>query len=269
MLHTLLILASLVATPASALQYEADIAVERAPFAVLQTQGEAVATEDAKDDLTVYAKDNRTVPPVRADLARFTMEPTEKGWKAVFETAAPLPADPGMPVNFFVYADRDGDAANNATDGAFRAGADTAVLLLFGTSTKWHTQTWKFDPGTGKWQQQGEPVTFTAGAGSRYSMDIPASILPKDKKGSVRAFALTADNKGSIAIDVAPGEGVPPAIGAPAVQQSEPAQDALPVEPAATSGTPLLSSTQILFLATGAMLAAGAWAMGRRKMRGR
>jgi hypothetical protein len=204
-------LVAALALPVSALAvtYEPDATPEREAFENIEVDQNGSSTTDPTDDMVIFdAQMRNTMPPVLADLVRFELEHTAQGWLATFETAAPLPEDPGMPVNFFVYMDSDGIDSNNAVNDVFRTGTDSAVLLLFGTRTKWHAEWWKYLPATKEWQKQVIMPSFTA-EGSVYTMLIPFSIMRENSPGEARAFALTSNNAGIISIDIAPGNGLP------------------------------------------------------------
>jgi hypothetical protein len=231
---------------AAALTYETDQTRERGPFESIQMNRTSV--DDAADDLTVFSRDGaNTVPSVLADITHVSLSHNSKQWTIAFETAAPIPDDPGMPVNVDVFIDR--PDMPNAPDGVYRAGVDTACMLLFGTVSKWHTQCWDYQ--NGKWQKGGTfPYLLSRGKATLY---LPFTVLPQDAVG-VRFFTLTSDNAGHDAIDVAPGDGLPP----------------LPVDASLAPLSPQTAPTSMggawtIIAVVAAMAGAGAWVAFRKK----
>jgi hypothetical protein len=190
--------------------FETDGTKEREEFPWSKTELAATQISDDTGDIVIFDQvGQRAVPGVIADLAGMTVTPGKDGWDILFRLKDPLPEDPGMPVNFDVFFDRDGDASNNAPDGVFRAGTDTAFLLLFGTRTKWHGQSWTFNTQTKRWQKQLESLEFKTSP-KEFSFVVPYTVIPQKAGIKVRGFSLTSNNAGSTAVDVAPGKGLPP-----------------------------------------------------------
>lgn len=192
--------------------FEPDGTLERKAFEYVKVNpAKITVTEDAEGDLTIFDRNGeKRVPPLLADLKKVSYEATESGWKVTFETVGPLPEDPGMAVNFFVYADSDGNEKNNAKNGVYRSGSDATYMILFGTRTKWHASRWIYDSATGKWNEQPSKPNFTYDR-QTFTLTIPFSELPEEKGLKMRAFSLTS-HEGVTAVDVAPGEGLPPVL---------------------------------------------------------
>ena len=185
--------------------FEADIYPERQEF----TWMDSSESKDVQKDLVVFDKQNRKqVPKVLADIKSIKYTKETEGLKVEFETWEELPEDPGMPVNFQVFIDSDGKKENNAPDGVFRAGCDTAVMILFGTRTKWHSQSWVYDAGLKKWQKSETFPKYTIGK-KNFSIVIPKELLTEGVPLKIRGMSLTSDDA-ITAIDVAPGQGLPP-----------------------------------------------------------
>ncbi len=237
---------SLLLLPASvgaATVFERESTNERETFEDVPLADAPVLLDDPRDDLVVFDRNGgAAVPPLLADITKVSLTEADDGWRVQVTTDAPFPADPGMPVNFHVYIDR--PEVPNAPSGVFRASSDLAFLLLFGTRTKWHSEHWTYDAASGRWLEN-TPFPFTVGERD-FTLTLPYSVLPRDSQGSIRFLALTSDNAGSTAIDVAPGEGLPAA-------QSEPTANPPPqeVEPdQAVEPDDDRSSVQVILLVT-------------------
>ncbi len=204
------LLLPLLITKAFALTFENNAAAVREPYAMATLTGSGVAVDDPGDDIVVFDRARiSSLPPLTADLTSFSVLPTGSGYTAVFQTKSPLPADPGMPVNFFVHLDADGDPSNNAAADGSGPGSDATVMLLFGTKTKWHSEWWQYDALQMRWNRQAEEPSFTA-TGSTFTLALPSQLILVPGKTTVRGFALTAVDRGPTAEDVAPGVGLPP-----------------------------------------------------------
>jgi hypothetical protein len=233
----------------AAMSFESDGTRERTAFETVRMNQSTI--DDATDDLTVFTRDGvQTVPEVMADITRVTMTNNTKRWEITVETATPLPDNPGMPVNIDVFIDR--ADIPNAPNGVYRAGIDTACMLLFGTVTKWHTQCWSYEGG--KWQKGGTfPYLINRGTATLY---IPLTVLPEDAIG-VRFFTLTSDNAGHEAVDVAPGTGLPPLP----EDLPQPTQ----MTPSRVSPPTSMGKVWSLILIVAAVAGTGAWAVSRRR----
>lgn len=218
LLLTLLSAVSLAAT--ADYPHEQDMTQERQEFqsVSLDANNPFISDDTGANDITVFG--GAGSPPFVIDLKSVGMAKTASGWTATFNFLGTLPKNPGYPVNFDLFVDRDGDTSNNAKTGVFRAGADTAFLLLYGTKTQWHTLTWEYDPTSARWNQMDQPVDFTVNPSS-ISMSIPFTLLPEQTHHNedFRGFALTSSG-GITAVDVAPGLGLPPVRFAPAPAQT-------------------------------------------------
>ncbi len=215
-----LLLHFLLVSQASALTFESDPAIPRERYPMLILQDEGVHADDARDDLVVYDRRGQDIiPSLLADLTAFSVQRIDGVYVARFEIASPLPPDPGVPVNFFVYLDSDGDERNNASAAMSGPGSDAVIMLLFGTRTKWHSQWWQYDSVRKEWNRQEDAPPFTA-SGSVYTLALPSTLPLSPGKTMLRGFALTSDNAGSIAQDVVPGEGLPPLMQQPAQQDT-------------------------------------------------
>lgn len=247
------LLSALVLFPLSsataAVVFESDQTREREPFATVTMHAGSV--EDPADDVTVFTRDGApTVPTVSADITRVTFSRNSQRWEIAFETTEPLPDDPGMPVNLNVFIDR--PDMPNAPDGVYRAGIDTACMLLFGTVTKWHTQCWSYL--NGKWQKGGTfPYRLSRG---KATLSIPLTVLPADASG-VRFFSLVSDNAGHEAIDVAPGAGLPP-VRDLALPPAE-------IDPSPRVRPTGMAGAWIMIAVVAAMAGAGAWVAFRKR----
>lgn len=207
---TNLLLPFLFITQALAITFENDPAAIREPYPMLTLEEEGVYATDPVGDLVVHdRRDQQIVPPLLADMTEFAVRQSEKGYIAHFTIAAPLPDDPEVPMNFFVYINSDGNKSTNAPATMSGPGSDAVVMLLFGTRTKWHSQWWQFDAGQQQWNRQENKPTFTV-AGSVFTLQIPEELQLYPGRTTLRGFALTSDNAGSTAQDVVPGEGLPP-----------------------------------------------------------
>lgn len=215
MLSVLLSLVSIVTVSAqssvSSFLREPDMALERESFEAVPLSENVIIQDDVvAEDIVVFDKSaNGPLPPSILNISSVELVQTESAWKATYTFDASLPKQPSFPINVDLFLDSDGKSANNAKTGVFRAETDLAFLLLFGTRTKWHTLTWKYDPASGRWGQLMTPVEFSIGE-SEVTMTIPFSLLPKDipRGATVRGFALTSTG-GVTAVDVAPGLGLP------------------------------------------------------------
>lgn len=191
-----------------AITYEADGAAERNDFETITTGVNLQSIADTQDDITIFDKQERGIlPSVVVDLTRMTVEQWDSEWVVTFITKEPLPEDPGMPINFDIFFDRDNNSQNNADYGVYRVGADTIAMILFGNRTKWHSKLWFYEPETGKWIEQDIPIDYTIGA-DQFSITIPYSVLPRDAKVPLRGFSLSSEDA-ITAIDVIPGNGLP------------------------------------------------------------
>ncbi|MDD5470044.1 MAG: hypothetical protein PHO92_04590 [Candidatus Peribacteraceae bacterium] len=238
-----LLLSFLLVSQAYALSFESDPAAPRERYPMLILQAEGVHADDARDDLVVHDRRGRDIiPSLLADLTAFSVQPVDGVYVARFEIASPLPSDPGVPVNFFVYLDSDGDERNNAPATMSGPGSDAVVMLLFGTRTKWHSQWWQYDSVRKEWNRQEDAPPFTA-SGSVYTLALPSTLPLFPGKTMLRGFALTSDNAGSIAQDVVPGEGLPPLMQQPAQQDTGAVR--YPIRTAA-AGALLLSAGSII-----------------------
>lgn len=213
------IVAAALLAAAAGMTREADATRERLPFHdVPFTPAGAVMTDvSGPQDIVVFDRGTGgPAPAVTPDLVSVDVTPAADGWNAVFRFAEPLPAAPSFPINVDLFVDADGDSTNNAPTGVFRAGADGAFVLLFGTRTSWHTMAWSYDPATGRWAERTTPVAFTVDERA-VTLAIPSALLPVPPAhgATARAFALTSTG-GVTAVDVAPGVGLPPVRGAQA-----------------------------------------------------
>jgi len=189
-------------------RFEDNIYLEREPFTWFEPTEKKNKAEDVQGDVVVFDRNNQHQPlSLIADIKSMSIEQVLSGWKISFELWDEIPADPGMPVNFHVFFDADSKTENNAPDGVFRAGTDTAYILLFGTKTKWHALGWVYDSTTKKWTQRTPLPTFEI-APKNFSMTIPFDIIKAGSLPKVRAMSLTSD-LGITAIDVIPGNALP------------------------------------------------------------
>lgn len=194
---------------ANAVDFQDDPYSARETYPTVALGSESEALDDPLDDIVVFdSRKQQIVPAVLTDLNKFSVVPHNDSYQAQFHVVAPLPEDPGVPVNLFVYLDLDGDTSNNAPAYGPGPESDAGVMLLFGTRTKWHTEVWKYDIGTKKWLKQPDEPAFTIN-GHDATVDLPASLGLKEGVTRLRAFSLTADEKGSFAEDIVPGEGLP------------------------------------------------------------
>ncbi len=263
------LLFSLLLTTASAADMlrEVDMTPERQVFQTVPLSANGVTIEDpaTADDVTVFDRTSgQGVPTYVPDITRVTVVPTDDGWLTTFTVRTAIPENPGIPVNFDLFLDSDGKSDNNAKDGVFRAGSDRVYLLLFGTSTKWHTMTWQFNPADGRWAQLTTPIPFKVD-GKKATMTIPYTLWPKTSiVGTARAFSLAAMNGGASAVDVAPGTGLPPLRSGQVAQQ--------PVAPSSvtaqqnTASPAFALSMPIIVIVVLVVVIAGALLLSRAKM---
>lgn len=187
--------------------FEADIALEREQFPWAKTVLKGAQVADDTNDLVFFdKKSERKATALQADLKRMQVQAGAGGWEVEFETVAAIPEDPGMPVNFDVFFDRDGDPSNNAPDGVFRAGSDAVFMILFGTRTKWHATSWSYVPAEKRWREGAAPVYKVSP--TKFSLTIPYELVPKNENILVRGFSLVLEN-GITAVDIVPGAGLP------------------------------------------------------------
>lgn len=194
---------------AQQLTFEPDGTLEREEFVYTKVSAKKdTVVTDTVGDLTVFDRNGgQNIPPVLADLQKVTYSPTEEGWKVTFEIAQEMAQNPNLAVNFFLYADKDGDKSNNAPNGVYRTDSDTTYMILHGTRTKWHSKRWLFDEQTGRWNEQAKKPEFTV-SGKEFTLLVPYSELPKENGIRMRAFSLTSD-AGVTAVDIVPGKGLP------------------------------------------------------------
>lgn len=209
---------------AFAMTTEQDMTREREAFPTLTLSAEGVTAQDEMEDLTLFDRSGTgRPPPVLADVTAVAMTPGADGWTVRFDLLGALPGNPDMPVNFDVLVVRDG--MPHAEDGVFRAGSDLAFLLLFGTRTRWHTETWTYDAAGRRWEAQ--PSVPFGVEGNAVTLQIPYATLPRDTRGSARFLSLTSQS-GATAVDIVPGNQLPAVREAAAVTTPTSSADASP-----------------------------------------
>lgn len=219
-----LLLASALCLPASmALTFEDDPYSARQTYPTLVFTNDGAGTEDPVDDPIGFdSRKQNIVPGVVADMVDYRLEMVDGKTVARYTLAAPMPEDPNMPVNLFTYFDIDGDSANNAPANGPGPEADAGLMLLFGTNTKWHAEVWRYDSVGQKWVRLEEQPAFTVD-GAVVTVDVPPILELRPDVTKLRAYTLTADNVGSLVIDVAPGTGLPPLAQAAPAPAADPA----------------------------------------------
>ncbi len=179
-------------------------AAKRGSLPVLQLQDAPLSIVDPENDLSVFdGKNEGRLPTLLVDVQQVDMSLSGSGWLVVFQTYKAVPNDPGMPVNFNVFIDPPHHS------NALWRGEKLTCMLLFGTKTKWHTECWTADKGATMKKIGTIPYTVES---ERFTMLIPFAFLSKQSAGSVHFVALTSNNFGSDAIDIAPGTLLPSII---------------------------------------------------------
>jgi hypothetical protein len=183
-----------------------DLLSERGTFESAPLSENGFEIQDSTNDTFVFTPAGAPgVLGLHADITRASMKPGSEAWNVSVELAKALPADPGMPVNIDLFvADVDKPVAPT---GVFRAGINHGFMLLFGTRTKWHADSWIYDSKANRWNKDDVLITFSA-TGNLITMTIPYSALPKNIRGTARFFAL-ASQSGITAVDIAPGKELP------------------------------------------------------------
>ena len=203
-----LTLLTLAAAPVRAQVRSGDFSADRLPFPTVALSGSGVSIDDPQGDLTFFdVQATGSRPAFLADLVRVDMLPASDGWIVTFHTANVLPANPDGPVNFVAFADRRGLPA--AVTGSFQAGSNLSVLLLYGTKSGWHAEAHAYDPPTQTWRKEAIDIPFTISQDA-FSLRIPFALLPREGNADIRFFTLTGNNEGALAVDIAPGQQLPP-----------------------------------------------------------
>lgn len=185
---------------------------ERDPFA--SVRGDAFI-DDPFGDVLDRAGRSTSLQQPWGDLGHVSIERKEGDgvWEIRAELGASLPGKPADKVALYVYADTDGEAANDAPDEGVRGGMDAEFALQHNQDAGWYTDfRWYNAAENAKmWGVDRETAMRFRLNKDVVTLSIPLAEVPAADPSWRLVMGVSDGNRTEI--DVAPGEGFPPAKG--------------------------------------------------------
>lgn len=172
--------------------------------------GESTITDPAGDVMTRLGTSPNTLVPA-ADIlsASWKANQKTKAWEVTIKVAEKIPAKPANRLQFFIYADADGQTDNNKTEG-IGAGMDALYSLKSDSKTGWFIDYRWFNAAANFWGMDRKTKATFQVNGDAATVRIPFQEVPFKQDLPWRVFSAI-EQDGATLVDAAPTVGFPPA----------------------------------------------------------